>query len=198
MAESAARSRESRVENVPLPRVPAGIASLRRKANNHIRMNVFTDSSAEKEVLFTSVNVNIQERAQVADSANVDPRKRPKRFRYRHSSRLGVKCHRQPAAPAAPVFLLTPARHIGTAGHPEPTLREHHNVLSGCAGIATPPAQGSARDSGPQGGQIKLSNARADRQATTPPNQTDRQGKPQTAASPIGSALAPPQRWVSG
>jgi hypothetical protein len=104
----------------PLPRVPAGIASLRRKANNHIRMNVFTDSSAEKEVLFTSVNVNIQERAQVADSANVDPRKRPKRFRYRHSSRLGVTVSRQPDAKGGEILTSPDTAQQPGSRRPEP------------------------------------------------------------------------------
>src|SRR5260370_19982511 len=74
-------------------------------SNNHNRISVFTRSSAENEILFTNVNVEIHKDNVVVDSESVDAPKSPENFRYACSSRLGVTCH--PSAAAKQRFLKT-------------------------------------------------------------------------------------------
>jgi hypothetical protein len=78
--------------------IHASSAASSTESNNHNRISVFTRSSAEDDILFTNVNVEIHKNNLVADSESVDALKSPENFRYPCGSRLGVTCHPSAAA----------------------------------------------------------------------------------------------------
>ena len=95
--------------------IHASSAASSTESNNHNRISVFTRSSAEDDILFTNVNVEIHKNNLVADSESVDAPKSPDSFRYPCSSRLGVTCH--PSAAAKQRF-SKPKPKPNLSGHP--------------------------------------------------------------------------------